>query len=74
MYPNLMPTWMQWIDGRALLLFMLLIGTCAWYWHAVSTGKGSEYDANNNCRICGEHFSDAHQPSCPIELEQNDEY
>ena len=73
MYPNALPTWMQWIDGRVILLLVLLIGTWVGYWISLNDADANTYDYTDHCKACGEHIADAHQPDCVLDGEVYDD-
>lgn len=71
MYPNALPWWLTWIDGRVLLIVLLIAAMWLWYW--LSLNDANIYDANDCCKACGEHIAEAHQPDCALDAEYYDE-
>ena len=69
---NALPWWLTWIDGRALLLFVMTGAVWLWYW--ISLNDANIYDANDQCKACGEHISEAHQPDCPLDSDDDNGY
>lgn len=70
---NPLPWWLTWIDGRALLLIILLAATWAWYWISLNDADANTYDETDCCKACGEHIADAHQPDCALDSDAYDD-
>lgn len=71
MYPNALPWWMQWIDGRVILLLVLLIGAWVFYW--MSLNDSNIYNDQDRCKACDAHISEPHDIDCPIDAEYENE-
>jgi len=63
---NALPWWLTWIDGRVLLLVIMTASVWAWYWIG-GLNDTNIYDDTDSCKACGEHISEAHQPTCPLD-------
>ena len=73
MYPNALPWWLTWIDGRVLLLLTLTIGAWVFYWLSLNDADGNTYDSNDECLACGAHISEPHDIDCSLDQEYNND-
>lgn len=73
MYPNALPWWLTWIDGRVLLLLTLMIGAWVMYWHSLNDADANTYDSNDECKACGAHISEPHDIDCVLDQEYDND-
>lgn len=66
-----MPWWLQWIDGRVILM-LALIGT-AWLFYWLSLNDFNPYNDQDKCKACDAHISEPHDPDCVLDAEYDNE-